>query len=80
MSNVPSTILETTANLFRAAQIAIFEASSNLYRIKAENLWEGQFSSFGEYVENECGISQSFAAKLCKVYEHFVLKHKAKPA
>lgn len=69
-----TTILKETAELFAKARINLYYAAKRLYEIKEKDLWKGAYSSFGEYVESECQISQSFAAKLIRVHGHYVLE------
>ena len=46
-----------------------------VYKVWKENLWEGRFSSFGEYIESPEGLgkSQGYASKLRNVEEHYVI-------
>lgn len=47
-----------------------------VYQVWTEKLWEGRFSSFGEYVESPEGLnrSQGYASKLKQVQEHYVIE------
>jgi len=70
----PSTIVLTdTANCFKMARRALLDGAHGLRDIQALKLWEGTYNSFGEYVEQECQISQSYASKLIKTYEHYII-------
>lgn len=74
MSSPATTILSDTSDLFKAVRRDLVRAAKLLWEISEKELWKGKFSSFGEYVETECGISQSFAAKLSSVWGHYVIK------
>jgi len=67
-------ILEETAACFTAARKNLIQGASQLYKISQEKLWDnGQYSSFSEYLNGECQISDSFASKLITVYTHYVV-------
>lgn len=72
-------VLEKAASCFGAARTRMVEGSAYLYQIQEEKLWEGQYSSFGEFIETGCGISQSFASKLLKVYTYYHIQHGLSP-
>lgn len=74
------TILDITADLFRDIRKDLITAAKNLHEISTKELWRGKFSSFGEYVESECGVSQSFAAKLTAVWGHYAIEAQITPA
>jgi len=69
-------ILETAAGCFKQAQKNLIQGAAMLYRINSEKLWESNYSSFGEYVETECGISTSMASKLLKAYSFYAIEAK----
>lgn len=68
-------VLEQAATFFQNARRSLIAGAELLYKIRQGNLWEGQYSSFAEYVEDECQISRGQASKLLTVYEHFVITH-----
>lgn len=73
--NEPSTIiLEQCKNSFKQIRVNLIEATEALYRIKSEELWKGEYGSFGVFVELELQISQSFASKLLSNWELYVVK------
>lgn len=72
-------VLEKAAHCFSAARTRMVEGSAYLYKIQEEKLWEGKYSSFGEFVETGCGISQSFASKLLKVYTYYHIENGISP-
>lgn len=67
-------VLERAAKCFTSARQSVMDGTPLLHEIREKRLYDGRYASFGEYVEQECQISQSFAAKLCKVYEHYVIQ------
>lgn len=75
---VPQPMSEVDAAIFlvRASDKASSMTRELLYRIKSQNLSEGRFSSFKEFVESPDGLGKtySWAVKQIKVYEHYVLQ------
>jgi hypothetical protein len=71
---VPTLVLKAASQCFNRARQDFVAGARLLHEIKEKELWKTGYSSFGEYVEQECQISQSFAAKLTKVYEQYVLE------
>lgn len=67
-------LLETAATCFKQAQKNLIQGAALLYRINSEKIWESNYSSFGEYVEQECGISTSMASKLLKAYSYYAIE------
>lgn len=68
-----SGVLEKAAECFTSARRNLVEGAAHLHLISSQNMWRGHTSSFGEFVEKHCHISESFAAKLCKIYDYFVV-------
>lgn len=68
-------VVDATIVLARQIDHAVDILRPLVYRVFAEKLWEGRFSSFGEYVESPEGLgkSQGYASKL-KIIEEFRLK------
>lgn len=71
-----TSILKDTARLFAQVRKDIFTAAQALYLISSRELWKGEYASFGAYVEQECQISPSFAAKLIAVWGHYIVEGK----
>ncbi len=71
-NKIASTILKDAAACFKQARGNLLEGAAALHQIFTKNLWEGHFSSFGAYIEEECQLSPSYASKLIKTYEHYV--------
>ena len=68
-------ILDEAARLFTAARVNLIAGTELLWKIREEKMWEGSFSSFSEYLNSECQISDGQASKLLKSYEYFVITH-----
>lgn len=68
------TILEETKKAFANYRAGTIEAAACLFDVRAGNAWETVASSWGEYVEQELQISQSFASKLLSAYTHFCIE------
>lgn len=65
-------VLDKVKLLCNETRSNFLEVAALLYQIKNENMWEGFYSSFNEFVD-DCQISRSFASKLMKVHEAFVV-------
>lgn len=66
-------ILKDAADCFKSARRNVYEGAKLLHRIYEENYWEGQYSSFGEYVETECQLSKGYASKLLQAWQYYVV-------
>ena len=71
---VSTTILAEAAACFKQARKNVYEGAAMLYKIQSENLWDGQYSSFSEYVEQECQVSRSYASKLLQAWKYYVIE------
>ena len=69
-------ILERGAMFFTQARKNLLAGAAILHKISEEKLWEGTYSSFSEYLQEACQISDSLASKLIRVYTYFVLEGK----
>lgn len=79
MTELSTQVLTDAAECFQNARRSIYEGAALLYRIREENLYEGQFSSFGEYVEQECQLSKGYASKLLQAWEYYVIEGGVSP-
>lgn len=68
-----NTILINAKECFDTARLKLMQGAEYLYLISKGNLYEGAYSSFGEFVEQGCQISQGMSSKLIKVYEYYVV-------
>jgi hypothetical protein len=66
-------LLKQAAEHFKSARKSLIEGAGLLHKISNERLYLGKFDSFGEYLEQECQLSEGTASKLIKVYQHFVI-------
>lgn len=73
MDELTTTVLEEAADHFKSARTNILIGASLLYQIASERLWEAKYAKFGDYLEGECQISESYASKLIKSYKHYVV-------
>lgn len=73
MTQLATTTLGDAARCFTNARKNIYEGTALLYKINEERLWEGKYSSFGEYVETECQISGAWASKLTQLWKFYVI-------
>lgn len=67
-------LLRKCIDTFRATRTKLLEAAAMLHLIKENGSWEGQFSSYSEFVEGGCGLSLGQASKLLQVYEFYVIR------
>lgn len=72
-------ILGECAEAFKLARKGVYSGAALLYRIEQENLWEGRFSSFSDYVESELQISKGFASKLLQSWKFYVITNGVSP-
>lgn len=68
-----TTILTKAAECFTNARKNVYEGASLLYQIDQEKLWEGNYDSFGEFVEQDCQLSQGYASKLIQSWKFYVV-------
>lgn len=66
-------ILAKASDCFKGVRRNILEGSALLHQIYTQDLFKPHYSSFSAYVEQECQIGVSFASKLIKVYEQYVV-------
>lgn len=66
-------LLRTAAEYFQTARTHIYAGAKLLYEIDQTNAWEGKYSSFSEYVEQECQLSRGFASKLLQAWKYYVI-------
>ena len=68
-------IINKAIECFVSARQRISEGMGYLFQISEKNLWDnGEYSSFGEFCEQGCGISAATGSKLVKVYRHYVIE------
>lgn len=73
MTKLSTTILSDAAACFNSARKNVYAGAALLYQIQEHNLWEGKYSSFSEYVEQECQIGKSQASKLVQAWKYYVV-------
>lgn len=71
---VTQDLLKKAALCFRDARKNIYAGAALLYEIDQTNAWEGKYSSFTEYAEQECQISRGFASQLLQVWKYYVVE------
>lgn len=74
MTNITINLIDETLKIFRTVRASMVMAMQKLYEVHSTDAWKGRYSSFGEFVEDGCGVSQGTASKLLKVYKHYVLE------
>ena len=73
-SSPTATILKDASVAFHNARRSVYDGVRLLYIIHEENLWQAQYSAFGEYVEQECQISAGHASKLISLWKFYVVE------
>lgn len=66
-------LLQETKRAFSNVRYSVVEAMVKLHEVKEYEVWKQVSPTWGEYVERELGISQSFASKLLTVNKHYLL-------
>lgn len=72
-------LLPATKDAFGSVRHSVVVAMQLLSAVKDSGVWEQVANSWGEYVESELGISQSFASKLLTVNAAYILQGKVSP-
>lgn len=71
-------VVKETHEILKSVRKNVVTLMQNLYFLR-EN-YDDADQTFGSYVEEEFGLSQSYASKLCTVAEHYLIKGGVKPA
>jgi hypothetical protein len=71
--------LEKTKKLFENVRSSIVQAMQALHKVKESEQWKEVAPTFGEYVEQELGISQGFASKLLGNNQTYLLEGQVSP-
>ena len=74
MEIVPLDYCQETINLKKTLESGFIVLGERLSRIKEDELWTGQWSSFSEYL-SEMNINDSTASKMIAVHRMYVLKY-----
>jgi hypothetical protein len=69
----PTGLLEEARTKFSNFRSSVVEAMAVLYDVHMGEAWKNVADSWGEYVESELQISQSFASKLLTTYKHYCI-------
>lgn len=67
-------LLDKTRKSFATVRSSIVEAMQFLWQVKETEAWKESYESFGEYVEQDLGISQGFASKLGTINKTYLLE------
>jgi len=67
-------LLEQTRASFANVRSSIVEAMQHLWKVKETEAWKESYESFGEYVEQDLGISQGFASKLGTINKTYLVE------
>ena len=67
-------LLEKTELLFKNVRSSVMEAAGALYECEQSKVWEEKYSTWSEFVEQGCGVSKGFAAKLLKSYKYYAVE------
>lgn len=74
MNELTTGLLQETKDAFANMRHSVLDAMVKLAQVKEQVAWEQVAPNWGQYVESELGISQSFASKLLTVHtNYFVL-------
>ena len=67
---IETNILDRAITFFETARFNLLAGAADLWKIRKEELWRGNYESFNDYLR-EVKISAGTASKLVSVYEHF---------
>lgn len=67
-------ILDEAKKCFNSARQNLILGAKYLHEIKEKKLWQDNFSTFGDFVESECQISEGQASKLVKVFDYYSIQ------
>lgn len=67
-------LLTDTKEAFANVRSSVVVAMQKLYQVREELAWREKAETWGEYVESELSISQSFASKLLTVNQHYLVE------
>ena len=73
-----TTYCDETLQLIHGIEKSFLELGKRMMKIRDEQLWEGRFTSFAEFLE-EAGMTEGTASKLIKVYQRFILEYNINP-
>lgn len=73
------TLLQEAKMAFTMVKGSTLVAMQKLYAIKEQGIWSEVAENWGEYVERELGISQSFASRLLTVHRVFLTEGGLQP-
>ncbi len=63
-----------TRDAFGKVRSSVLEAMQYLWQVKETEAWKEGYESFGDYVEQDLGISQGFASKLGTINKTFLIE------
>lgn len=73
------TLLDETISLFKNFRASTVQAMINLNALKENGEWSDRYDTWGEFVEDGLGISQSFASKLLTVNRSYLIEGGLQP-
>lgn len=73
MKALQENLLKEAAACFKDARKNIYHGAALLYEIRENHSWEGQYSSFTDYIESECQLSHGFVSKLLTAWQYYVI-------
>lgn len=73
-------ILDKATDCFKHARGSLMQGAKYLHQISKEELWKGKYSSFNEFVEQDCQLSAGYASKIVKTWEYYVVQNGVSPA
>ena len=74
----PIDYVRETIDLVKSIETRFLELGARLYKIKEENLWEGTYDSYYEFLD-AAHVNPSMASMLVKVHQYYVVEGKQTP-
>jgi len=68
------TLIQEVKDAFANVRSSVEYAMQKLYAIKESGEWADVSDNWGQFVEAELGISQSFSSKLLSVNQHYLIE------
>ena len=69
----PNDFCRDTIELVKAIETRFLELGARLYKIAEEKLWEGQYESFNDFLQN-ASINKGTASKLVSIHRSYVVE------
>ncbi len=73
-----ATYLRETIDLVKQIETRFLELGARLYRIQEDQMWQGEYDSYGEYLD-ATGLKRPFASVLTTIHRVYVVERGVRP-